>query len=55
MKVNGIMIKDMEEDMKDIQMEIFTWVNFNLARHMVKVNMNGRILMKYMMENGRKD
>lgn len=54
MKESGKMIKDMDEGMKDIQMEIFILENFNLERLMEKVNMNGKIHKRYMMGNGLK-
>jgi hypothetical protein len=41
MKVNGRMIKDMAEVMRDTQMEIFTKVNFNMVKLMVKADING--------------
>ena len=55
MKGNGKMIRGMGEGMKDMRMEMYTQVNFITERHMVKVNMSGKIHRKYMMENGRKE
>lgn len=43
MKVNGRMIRGMEEAMKDIQMEIFIKENFSMGKPMGKGDINGSV------------
>jgi hypothetical protein len=54
LRVNGRMIKDMAEALNVIQTEIFIKGNFNMVKHMERVDINGKIQMKFMMESGLK-
>lgn len=48
------MIRGMGEVTNDILMEIFTKESFNMEKRMVKEDMNGCPLEKFMMANGLK-
>jgi hypothetical protein len=52
MLVNLLMIKCMDIESLNIQMEIFMWVNIKIIKNTVKESSLGHIII-YMMENGR--
>lgn len=54
LRANGKMTKDMGGDSKDILMETYTKVSSNTERLMAKVDISGRLRMRYMMANGQK-
>jgi hypothetical protein len=54
MKEIGLMIKEMEKDLKDMQMEILILEYFSKEKHMVMVYIDG-LMEKFMMVNGTRD
>jgi len=54
-KESGTQIRDMEEVMRDIQMETFIKGSLKWEKLMEKEDINGRKLERFMMENGLRE